>query len=106
MPQELSIQLWKVNPCCPGTLFPLGDARREKVSAILDRIAASPVFQKLNLGDPYAMGESLGVGADEGRRRAIALQNVCLWCDEFMARYLEPVTLGPRPEPGPQARPK
>ena len=103
LPQELSIQLWKVNPCCPGTLFPLGDARREKVSAILDRIAASPVFQKLNEGDPYAMGVTLGVGADQGRRRAAQLQNVCLWCDEFMARYLEPETLGPRLEPGPEA---
>ena len=25
-------QLWKINPCCPGTKDPLGDARIEKVS--------------------------------------------------------------------------
>ena len=106
LPQELSIQLSKVNPCCPGTLYPLGDARHEKVSAILDRIAASPVFQKLNQGDPYAMGETLGVNKDEGTRRAVALRNVCLWCDEFMARYLEPDTLGPRAEPGPEPKVK
>ncbi|HEA30354.1 MAG TPA: hypothetical protein ENH91_10225, partial [Leeuwenhoekiella sp.] len=22
--QELSIQLWKINPCCPGTKAPMG----------------------------------------------------------------------------------
>jgi hypothetical protein len=102
LPQELSIQLFKISPCCPGTLFPLGDARAEKVSAVLDRIAANPVFRKLNEGDPYGMGQSLGVGADYGRKRAIALQSVCLWCDEFMRRYVVPATLGPRPDPGPE----
>jgi hypothetical protein len=88
LPQELSIQLYKINPCCPGTRYPLGDARRERVSAVLDRIASSPVFQRLNEGDPYAMGESVGVSAAEGRARAVALKNVCLWCDEFMERHL------------------
>ena len=29
IPQEISIQLWKINPCCPGTYYPLGDARTE-----------------------------------------------------------------------------
>lgn len=90
LPQELSIQLHAINPCCPGTRFPLGDARQERVSAVLERIAASPVFQKLNEGDPYGMGESLGVSAEQGRARAVALQNVCLWCDEFMLRFFEP----------------
>lgn len=96
LPQELSIQLYKINPCCPGTLHPLGDARREKVSAVLERIAASPVFQKLNEGDPYGMGESLGVNAAHGHERADALRNVCLWCDEFMRLFLEPGSLRPR----------
>ncbi len=101
LPQELSIQLADINPCCPGTLYPLGDARRERVSAVLDRVASNPVFERLNQGDAYGMGESLGVGEDHGRARAMALQSVCLWCDEFMARYLEP-TLLPRAEPGPE----
>jgi hypothetical protein len=96
LPQELSIQLYKISPCCPGTLYPLGDARREKVSAVLDRIASSPVFRKLNEGDPYAMGESIGVGTAHGKDRADALRNVCLWCDEFMRLHLEPDTLAPR----------
>jgi len=96
LPQELSIQLWKINPCCPGTLYPMGDARKERVSAVLDRIASSPIFQKLNEGDPYSMGESIGVDGTEGRKRANELQNVCLWCDEFFSRHVDPGTLAPR----------
>jgi hypothetical protein len=96
LPQELSIQLYKINPCCPGTLFALGDARRERISAVLDRVASSPVFRKLNEGDAYGMGESVGVSAAEGLERAVALRNVCLWCDEFMERHLDPESLRPR----------
>jgi organic radical activating enzyme len=102
LPQELSIQLWKINPCCPGTLYPLGDARRERVSEVLERIASSPIFEKLNQGNPYAMGESLGVDEEYGTERALELQSVCLWCDEFMRRYLDPGTLQPKTTPGPE----
>jgi hypothetical protein len=87
LPQEISIQLWKINPCCPGTRRPLGDARVEKVAAVLRRHADSPVFQALNQGDPYAMGESLGIPAEYGRQRARELGSVCLWCDEFFGRH-------------------
>ena len=48
---EISIQLWKINPCCPGTKFPLGDARKEKVADVLHRISKMEVFQKLNARD-------------------------------------------------------
>jgi len=88
LPQEISIQLWRINPCCPGTRYPLGDARAERVADVLARVAESPVFRKLNQGDAYAMGESLGMDAAHGRRRARALQNVCLWCDEFFENHL------------------
>jgi hypothetical protein len=104
LPQELCIQLFRISPCCPGTLFALGDARKERVSAVLDRIAASPIFRRLNEGDAYGMGESLGVSTAEGRARADALQNVCLWCDEFFDRYLDPATLSVRESPGPERR--
>lgn len=87
LPQEISIQLWKINPCCPGTRRPLGDARSEKVAEVLRRHAGSPVFQALNQGDPYAMGESLGISAEYGRERARELGSVCLWCDEFFDRH-------------------
>jgi hypothetical protein len=104
LPQELCIQLGAISPCCPGTLHALGDARREAVASALERIAASPVFQRLNQGDPYGMGESLGVSAAAGRHRAGALGNVCLWCDEFMDRFLDRDTLAPRAVPGPEPR--
>lgn len=89
LPQEISIQLWKINPCCPGTLYPLGDARKEKVSAVLERVAASPAFRQLNQGNAYAMGASQGLDEAHGRARAEALQNVCLWCDEFLERHYQ-----------------
>jgi organic radical activating enzyme len=96
LPQEISLQLWKINPCCPGTLHPIGDARTERVSAVLDRVATSPVFAKINEGDPYAMGESLGIPRDHAVARAEALQNVCLWCDEFFEKHFDIRELKPR----------
>lgn len=92
LPQEISIQLWKINPCCPGTRHPLGDARVERVADVLRRHAGHPVFEALNQGDPYAMGESLGLSADYGRQRARELGNVCLWCDEFFTLHAPPAT--------------
>lgn len=89
LPQEISIQLWKINPCCPGTRRPLGDARIENVAEVLRRHAESPVFQALNQGDAYAMGESLGISAEHGRQRARELGSVCLWCDEFFGRHYD-----------------
>ncbi len=89
LPQELCIQLWKLNPCCPGTKFPLGDARRDRVSAILDRVAAHPVFQRLNAGDPLGMGESVGVTREHATARNAVLQNVCLTCDEFFREHFD-----------------
>lgn len=106
LPQELSIQLWKIHPCCPGTLYPLGDARKERVSAILERVASLPIFRKLNEGDPYGVGESIGVESDYGRERANRLKNVCLWCDEFFGRFLDPRTLQPLPDAGPEPKAK
>ncbi|RIW13309.1 radical SAM protein [Algoriphagus lacus] len=93
MVQEISIQLWQVNPCCPGTKDPLGDARVEKVSTILSRVADSPVMKKLNEGDIFGIGESIGISTEYGRQRAEALQNVCLWCDEFFTKHFDMATL-------------
>lgn len=96
LPQEISIQLWRINPCCPGTKHPLGDARVEKVAEVIERVARSPVLQKINDGDPYAMGESIGISREAGVARAVELQNVCLWCDEFFDRHFDLKTLAPR----------
>lgn len=96
IPQEISIQLWRINPCCPGTYKALGDARREKVADVLARVAESPVFQKINEGDPLGMGESVGVPRELAQARAEDLQNVCLWCDEFFREYFDVETLESR----------
>ena len=68
--QEISIQLWAINPCCPGTKYPMGDARCEKVVDVLNRMKTSPVFQKLNDGDPYKMGESIGLAEEFAKESA------------------------------------
>lgn len=87
IPQEISIQLWKINPCCPGTARPMGDARREKVMDVLASVADSPVYQKINEGDPIRMGESMGINEDFARARLAELGNICLWCDEFFEKH-------------------
>lgn len=87
--QQLSIQLWKINPCCPGTRAPMGDARIEKVADVVERMTKSEIMQKLNKGDAYGMGESIGISAEEGLKRAIELGSVCLWCDEFFKKHYD-----------------
>lgn len=89
IPQEISIQLWKISPCCAGTQFPIGDARREKVADVLERVAASPVFHRLNEGNPWRMGEHLGISEAAAREQARPLQNVCRYCDAFFETYLQ-----------------
>ncbi|GAB4405072.1 MAG: hypothetical protein OHK0053_30800 [Microscillaceae bacterium] len=87
VPQEISIQLWRINPCCPGTKRPLGDARHEKVAEVLARLVGNPVFEKLDKGDIYGVGESLGISEAYARQRCGELGNVCLWCDEFFDKH-------------------
>ncbi|MFD2784540.1 radical SAM protein [Hymenobacter rubripertinctus] len=89
LPQEISIQLWKINPCCPGTKFPLGDARKEKVADVLLRASKSEIMQRLNEGAPWKMGESIGVSETHALARTEDLQNVCKWCDEFFEQHFE-----------------
>ncbi len=89
LPQEISIQLWRINPCCPGTKLPMGDARKEKVVEVMNRVAKSKIFQKLNEGDPWKMGESIGVTEAQAITRTEELKNVCLWCDEFFEKHYD-----------------
>jgi hypothetical protein len=96
IPQEISIQLWRVNPCCPGTYKAMGDARTEKISDILARVSTSPIFQKINEGDPLSMGESIGISKEFATARTNDLQNICLWCDEFFKDYFDMETLRSR----------
>lgn len=94
--QEVSIQLWAINPCCPGTKEALGDARKEKVSDVLNKVKNSPVFQQLNNGTPYTMGESMGITEAFARERGKDLKNICLWCDEFFEHHYNIKTLSPK----------
>ncbi|MBI1266660.1 MAG: radical SAM protein [Cryomorphaceae bacterium] len=89
IPQEISIQLWRINPCCPGTAKPMGDARTEDVMHVLRSVSTSPVFQKINEGDPIRMGESVGISEEFARARLAELENICLWCDEFFEKHFE-----------------
>ena len=93
IPQEISIQLWRINPCCPGTYKAMGDARSERVSEVLTRVAQSPVFKSIDQGDPLGMGESVGISREFATTRNADLQNVCLWCDEFFRDYFDIATL-------------
>ncbi|MFC4262893.1 radical SAM protein [Ferruginibacter yonginensis] len=93
LPMEISIQLWKINPCCPGTKFPLGDARVEKVSDVITRVSKMEVFQALNEGEPWKMGAAIGIDENTAKAETEALQNICLYCDSFFARFLDAQTL-------------
>ncbi|GAC1706116.1 MAG: hypothetical protein NVS9B7_14090 [Flavisolibacter sp.] len=93
---EISIQLWKINPCCPGTRFPLGDARIEKVADVLKRVSKMEVFQKLNLGDPWQMGKHIGIGEEQAKAETEIVGNICLYCDLFFLKNLDPNTLEPK----------
>jgi hypothetical protein len=86
--QEISIQLWKINPCCPGTKYPLGDARKEKISEILSKVSSHPVFMALNDGEPLKMGEHLGVSPIEAEKQTENLKNICLYCDQFFTNHM------------------
>jgi organic radical activating enzyme len=96
IPQEVSIQLWKINPCCPGTIEPMGDARKEKVADVLLKVSKSKIFEKLNEGQPWKMGESIGITEEQAKERTRELKNICLWCDEFFKQHYNIKTLKPR----------
>lgn len=96
LPQEISIQLWKINPCCPGTKYPIGDARVEYVADVLARVSRSEIFGKINQGDPYGMGESVGITREQALQRGEELKNICLWCDEFFELHYDSDTLAPK----------
>jgi hypothetical protein len=96
LPQEISIQLWKINPCCPGTKYAMGDARTERVADVLARVARSEVFRKINEGDPYGMGESIGISRDEAMAAGAEEGNICLWCDRFFELHYDIERLEPK----------
>lgn len=93
IPQEISIQLWQINPCCPGTKKAMGDARKEKVADVLERVSDNPIFKMIDKGDPFKMGESIGISEEYAKKRCGELKNVCLWCDEFFDQHYDMANL-------------
>lgn len=89
IPQEISIQLWRINPCCPGTLYPMGDARKENVSDVVKLASQSIVFKKLNDGEPWDMGEHLGISRKEAIEKTEEAENICLYCDHFFEHHMQ-----------------
>ena len=85
--QEVAVQLTKVYPCCPGTVEPLGDVSEEPLLQILDRARGDPMWEALNKGEPWAMGDDAGIDAAFARKRIQELGSVCLWCDEYFTKY-------------------
>jgi len=96
LPMEISIQLWKINPCCPGTKFPMGDARKEKVADVLQRISKIEMFQKLNLGEPWQMGKHIGISEEQAKAETAVVENICLYCDLFFLKHVDSKTLEPK----------
>lgn len=93
--QEVCIQLWALNPCCPGTKYPLGDIRKEKLATVLERISKNKIFQVLNTGNPLKMGEHIGITEEQASKDNEVLQNICRYCDLFFIKNLDPHTLEP-----------
>ncbi len=89
IPQEISIQLWKINPCYPGTCYPMGDALKEKVTDVLQRVSKMEVFQHLNEGSPWKMGKHLDVSKEEAMAETKKVENICLYCDCFFAQHMQ-----------------
>jgi hypothetical protein len=97
---EVNIQLASVYPCCPMTVRPIGDLRREPLESILDRCRGNPIYQALNRGRPEEMGVSRGISVEQALERTRELGNCCLWCDEFFLRYAPDDNAGRERIPG------
>jgi hypothetical protein len=66
----------------------MGDARTQKVANVLAQAAQSPMWQKLNEGNPWQMGEHMGIDETHAKKRTKELKNICLWCDEFFTKHV------------------
>ncbi len=92
--QEVHVQLYRLYPCCPTTLYSIGDVRESSVDSLLERARSNPTFQVLNKGDVYALGMEEGLTPEFIQSRIDALGDVCLWCDEYFENHYR----GPRGE--------
>jgi hypothetical protein len=75
----------------------LGDARKEKVADVLLSISKNKIFQKLNEGEPWKMGEEAGISEEAAKAKTRELKNICLYCDYFFEHYMDEETLACKP---------
>ena len=87
-----------VYPCCVKTRRPIGNLTEEKLTDILDDLAADPAYRAINAGRPQEMGVSRGWSEAEFLRRSRtatpqgrAYENLCIGCDRFHQEVLGPV---------------
>jgi Iron-sulfur cluster-binding domain len=87
-----------VYPCCVKTRRPIGNLTEERLTDILDDLAADPAWRAINAGQPQRMGVSRGWSEAEflERSRTATPQgkpyaNLCIGCDRFHEEVLGPV---------------
>ena len=82
-------------PCCLKTQAPLGNLTEERLTDVLDDLAAEPAILALNRGDPEAMGEAGGLSRVAFRESSVRVDpkgrtvaNPCLGCDAYFRETL------------------
>ncbi len=86
-----------IYPCCLKTKAPLGYLTEERLSDILDSVAALPALQAINDGAPESMGAEAGWDSATFRAKSVATDgtgreaaNMCLGCDRYFEEILGP----------------
>ncbi|MCB9229551.1 MAG: radical SAM protein [Deltaproteobacteria bacterium] len=85
--QEVHVQLFRLYPCCPTTLYAIADLRKESMDSALKRAGQDESMQLLNQGQVMKLGIREGLSPELIQERIKALGDVCLWCDEYFSRY-------------------
>jgi hypothetical protein len=47
----------------------------------------------LNEGEPWKMGEHLGISEEQAKAKTRELKNICLYCDHFFEHWMEEKSL-------------
>lgn len=87
-----------VFPCCLKTKLPIGNLAEEKLVDILESLKGHPVFEAMNQGEPWRMGETMGWNEEKFRQASKTVTpkgndyaNLCIGCDRFHEELLGPV---------------
>ena len=87
-----------VYPCCVKSGAALGSLLDERLTDILDDVAAEPAMAAIDAGEPWRIGEAYGLSPEAFRARSAtvtprgaAYENPCIGCDAFHADVLGPI---------------